>query len=396
MKGYLSIREAAEKWGVSERRVNQYCAEGRIHGVQRFGTSWAIPDTANKPGDPRKNKTHEPPKTMELYTCFMPLMSTSFAPGKCMETIEKIPNGPKKEIALAEYYYFSGQAEKAMQKAELYLTYSEAAYRLSACLIYAYACLSMGQISHARYALNEIKKTLADGVKQAPHVRAIEAFVASASAVLLHLPLPEEIPSVHEFLPLLPPGLRAFALYVLAHYLYLIEDYSRSAGIVEATLAMGGEEYPIPAIYLHLVAVMDYMSLREREKAECHMLAAWEKAQPDDLIEGLGEHHGLLGGMLEAVIKPKWPEDFKRIIDITYRFSSGWRRVHNPITGHDVADDLTTTEFTVAMLTARGWTQQEIAERMNISVNTVKSYIAQVKNKLCVKNRKELKKYMLL
>ena len=41
---------------------------------------------------------------------------------------------------------------------------------------------------------------------------------------------------------------------------------------------MGGEEYPIPAIYLHLVAVMDYMSLREREKAECHMLAAWEKA----------------------------------------------------------------------------------------------------------------------
>lgn len=155
MKGYLSIREAAEKWGVSERRVNQYCVEGRIPGVQRFGTSWAIPDTANKPGDPRKNKTHEPPKTMELYTGFMPLMSTSFAPGKCMETIEKIPNRPKKEIALAEYYYFSGQAEKAMQKAELYLTYSEAAYRFSACLIYAYACLSMGQISHARYALKK-------------------------------------------------------------------------------------------------------------------------------------------------------------------------------------------------------------------------------------------------
>ena len=29
----------------------------------------------------------------------------------------------------------------------------------------------------------------------------------------------------------------------------------------------------------------------------------------------------LLGGMLEAVIKPEWPEDFKRIIDIPYRFS---------------------------------------------------------------------------
>lgn len=400
MKEYLSTREAAAKWGVSERRVNQYCAEGRILGAKRFGSSWAIPDSAEKPGDPRKNKSQapsvKPSKKEKLYSDFMPLMSTAFEPGKCKETIAKIPAGPKKEIALAEYCYFSGQAEKAMRKAELYLTHPEASCRLSACLIYAYACLTMGQITHARYALNEIRKTLSAGAEHTPHIRAIEAFVASASAVLLHLPLPEEMPPMQKVLPMLPSGLRAFALYVLAHYLYLKEDYSRSVGIVEATLAMGGEEYPIPAIYLHLVAVMDYMSLREREKAEYHMLAAWEKAKPDDLIEGLGEHHGLLGGMLEAVIKPKWPEDFKRIIDITYRFSSGWRRVHNPITGHDVADDLSTTEFTVAMLTARGWTQQEIAEHMNISVNTVKSHLAQVKKKLNVKNRKDLKKYMLL
>ena len=98
---------------------------------------------------------------------------------------------------------------------------------------------------------------------------------------------------------------------------------------------------------------------------------------------------------LEAVIKPKWPEDFKRIIDITYRFSSGWRRVHNPMTGHDVADDLTTTEFAIAMLAARGWTTQEIAKHLNISVNTVKSHISEAMKKLNVETRKELKQYML-
>ena len=67
--------------------------------------------------------------------------------------------------------------------------------------------------------------------------------------------------------------------------------------------------------------------------AERHLLDAWELAHPDDLIEGFGEHHGLLGGMLEAVIKQKWPEDFKRIIAITYKFSSGWRKIHNPKPG---------------------------------------------------------------
>ncbi len=56
MRGYLSIRETSYKWGVSERRVNQYVTEGRIPGVERFGRSWAIPADAVKPGDPRQTR----------------------------------------------------------------------------------------------------------------------------------------------------------------------------------------------------------------------------------------------------------------------------------------------------------------------------------------------------
>ena len=396
---YITVREAAEKWGVSERRINQYCAEGRIPGAERFGGAWAIPAGAEKPGDPRKQKTQTAPPSAkqapELFPGFMPLMNTPFCPGCCKETIARMEAGPKKDIALAEYHYFSGQAEKAMQETEGYLTAADGGIRLSACLIFAYACLSMGRIDHARSSLGEIRRTLATGGETAPAARAMETFVAFAAAVLLHLPLPEEMPPAESFLPLLPPGLRAFALYVQAHYLYLKEDYANSAGMVEGALAMGASAYPISAIYLHLVAVMDYMSLKATEKAQTHLLTAWEIARPDDLIEAFGEHHGLLGAMLEAAIKPNWPEDFKRIIDITYRFSSGWRRVHNPITGHDVADDLTTTEFAVCMLAARGWTTREIAGHLNISANTAIRHISEAMKKLKVKNRKNLKQYML-
>ena len=99
--------------------------------------------------------------------------------------------------------------------------------------------------------------------------------------------------------------------------------------------------------------------------------------------------------MLESVIKPGWPEDFRRIIDITYRFSAGWRRVHNPETGHDVADDLTTTEFAVCMLAARGWTNEEIGNHMNISSNTVKRHLSSAMSKLGIDHRHDLKQYML-
>ena len=397
---YITVREAAEKWQVSPRLVQQLCIDGRVEGAQKFSGSWAIPADAEKPEDPRKarrKRAKQPEADADAIAGInlMPLMNTPFSPGSCRETIEAMADGCRKDIAWAEYHYFSGQAEKAMQESEQYLTCTDGAYRLSACFIYAYACLTMGRIDRARYVLEEIKRTLASGKESAPYMRAMEAFVAFASAVLLHLPLPEELPPTKEFLPLLPSGLRAFALYVQAHYLYLKGEYGRSAGMVEATLAMGADAYPISAIYLHLVAVMDYMSMKQTDRAQGHLLEAWAMARPDDLIEAFGEHHGLLGGMLEAVIKPGWPDAFKRIIDITYRFSSGWRRVHNPITGHDVADDLTTTEFAMAMLAARGWTNQEIAEYLNISANTEKNHISDAMKKLQVENRKELKQYML-
>ena len=158
---------------------------------------------------------------------------------------------------------------------------------------------------------------------------------------------------------------------------------------------MGAEQYPIPAIYLHLIAVMDYMRLRRTEPAQEHLLSAWALARPDDLLEGFGEHHGLLGGMLESVIKPRWPEDFKRIIDITYRSSEGWRYIHNPDTGQAVADNLTTTEFTVAMLVVQDWTTEEIAAHMGVSISTIRRHQAHIRKKLGAKSRQELAGYML-
>ena len=394
---YITVREAAEKWNISPRLAQKLCTEGRIPGARKFGGAWAIPAGADKPEDLRRTNK-DSAASLPLHTqsfSMMPLLNTPFRPGQCRATVEAMADGPRKDIAWAEYYYFSAQAEQAVQVTEPYLSSTDLALRLSACWVYGYANLTTGQIRNARRALETVQRTLAEGAQLSAHLRAAVSFVAAGAAVLLHLPLPEGLPSTREFLPLLPPGLRAFALYVQAHALYLREDFAKSAGMVEAALAMGADAYPISSIYLHLVAVMDYMRLRQLPQAQHHLLTAWALAQPDDLIEGFGEHHGLMGGMLESVFKEKWPEELRRILDVTYRFSWGWRRIHNPDTGHEVADNLTTTEFSVAMLTAQGWTGREIAAHMNISPSTVKRHLSAIKEKLEISNRSELKQYML-
>ncbi len=50
---YISAKEAAEKWGISKRRVQILCAENRISGATKVGMVWVIPANAEKPNDAR-------------------------------------------------------------------------------------------------------------------------------------------------------------------------------------------------------------------------------------------------------------------------------------------------------------------------------------------------------
>lgn len=50
---YITVKQAAATWGISDRRVRKLCEEGRISGVIRKGRSWMIPEGAKKPKDGR-------------------------------------------------------------------------------------------------------------------------------------------------------------------------------------------------------------------------------------------------------------------------------------------------------------------------------------------------------
>ncbi|QOY37341.1 helix-turn-helix domain-containing protein [Anaerobacillus isosaccharinicus] len=51
---YISAKEAADKWGISKRRVQVLCAEKRIEGANKVGMVWVIPKEADKPVDERR------------------------------------------------------------------------------------------------------------------------------------------------------------------------------------------------------------------------------------------------------------------------------------------------------------------------------------------------------
>lgn len=46
---YMTAKEAAKKWGITPRRVQSLCSEGRIEGAEHMGKIWVIPANARKP-----------------------------------------------------------------------------------------------------------------------------------------------------------------------------------------------------------------------------------------------------------------------------------------------------------------------------------------------------------
>lgn len=84
---YMTAKEAAEKWNISQRRVAVLCAENRIENAEMLGNMWLIPKDAEKPQDARSLRYFENKK-------IKPFVKWAGGKGQILETIkEHFPAG---------------------------------------------------------------------------------------------------------------------------------------------------------------------------------------------------------------------------------------------------------------------------------------------------------------
>ena len=80
----MSAREAADKWGISQRRVAVLCSENRIANVQMLGNMWIIPTDAEKPIDARSTRYN-----ITDEKCVKPFLKWAGGKGQLLKEIEK-------------------------------------------------------------------------------------------------------------------------------------------------------------------------------------------------------------------------------------------------------------------------------------------------------------------
>ena len=319
----------------------------------------------------------------------LPLISRSFAPGKCMETIEAIGDAEEREMAFAKHSMFTGNAEDAALRSERFLTHADPALCLSAHIVHCFSNVTLGRTDKAQKMMAELE-TLDVGSR----VPISGAYCAEVVRVLFHLP--EKDPTkLNEIPPALPEGCRFFLCYVLALREYLRGEYGKAEGIATAALTLNNNRYPISAIYLHIVSTISLMRRERLEEASRHFMDAWELALPVGLISPFGEHYVLLSGLNKKLINPEFYEKYCEISKYADRYFSNWITIHNRHTAQRVAPGLSKMESTVATLFSRGWNVKDVAQHLNVSHNTVKRHLFKTYQKLGVNKREQLRDYLL-
>ena len=131
------------------------------------------------------------------------------------------------------------------------------------------------------------------------------------------------------------------------------------------------------------------------EKAKEAIARAWALAEKDGYIMPFVEHYNLLQGVIEKHFKKEYKAAYDLIIENVRLYNTSWYEMYNKTEGVTVADNLTHTEFTIAMLYSRNWRAKEIASHMELSERTIMNYISYIYDKLQINNKKELEKFKL-
>ena len=317
-----------------------------------------------------------------------------FSPGEADAFLSGETEPIRRAVCEAELAYYRGRPERCVGISRQLRSSDDPAAVTGAFLIEIISALSLGNTERI-FEILQLLNDVAPLMEDMPQIKKTADFFMLFFNILTHNRAALRFPEVNVNAFAVPEDLIPMAVFAYAHYLILCGDYGRAIGLAEGTLIHTRARMPVPEIYLSIITSVGYICRSEWSKAEYYFMHAWETAEPDGLFMPFAEHRILLSGMLENCVKNKRPEAYKTISGLSAAFHKNWVAVHNSLTGEHLTDKLTGTEQNVAMLASKGLSNQEIAAFLCISVNSVRSHLRNIFNKLAIANRKQLSEYII-
>ncbi len=410
---HITVEDAAARWEMSVRRVQDLCRMGRVPGAIRWGKAWMIPTDAVRPVDGRrKTAKEEALHTQPLVrkSPFLDMTDLYHTPGKAEECIQKLSDHPEAQaLFAAEIAYSRGDIDETMRHAQYFLKNRTGFYAIqSAGMLLGLCAMWRGDLDMWQQA----KKHICEAPCHKPMDADIMALslAATDSAIRDTRDFPDWFARGRfEHLPAdAHPAARVYYvkyLMVAAQDLALgnIElDGVSGLGlmrtlpyIIEPMISqMMTDRVVMAEIYLRLLCAIAYRHIGDDSRAAEHLDRAIGLCLPDRLLGPLVEHRRQLGTFLDDRLMLADPEALRRVKLLHKHLHAGWAKLHNAILKRSVSLSLSAREREVARLVAFGLTDAQVARQLYISESSVKALVRSAKNKTGVYKRAELAYYI--
>lgn len=186
-----------------------------------------------------------------------------------------------------------------------------------------------------------------------------------------------------------------FARYIFVKMLYIEGAYDKLTAVISILISQSqAERALLSEVYLRIVAAMGFHCTGDEDQAEKHLRAALALALPDRLYAPFAEHRRNLGVGLDRLLREMDPEGLKKVVSLNAVIQEGWTTLYNSLYGKKLSNEMTIREYEVARLVLQGLTNKEIADRLGISINTVKLYLRVIFEKFGINRREDLSPYV--
>ena len=397
---YMTIAEASERWGISQRQVQHLCTLGSVEGALKFGRAWMIPKNANKPVDGRtKAARAELDADMPLprKTPFLYMSDLYNTPGTADEVGASLSYHHEAQVLFeAEVAYSRGEIDKVYDIANYLLSRHSDFYAvLSAGMLLAQCAIWKGDIHMWRKAKVHIAEAPAKNDLDR------DAMQLAISAVNIMIYNVENFPEWFKkgrFEPIHKDGYPAAKVYY-AKYLYAL-GYAVAMGLVKVDGTQGlyimsvisfsvepmiawarANNTVMSEIYLRLTCAAIYHNCGKDEDAIYHIDKAIELALPDKLYGVLAEYCRALNTLMEKRLSIMDADAWGEVKMLYKIYNEGWSKLSGTIRGKKILTTLSDKEREVAKLAAFGLSNQEIADNLHLSLSVVKQTVRIVSEK---------------
>lgn len=400
---YITVKDAAEKWQVSERRVQILCNTDRIKGAYRFGKSWMIPSTAVLPN--ARKKAEEPTLPMPRKSPFLDMTNLYNKAGGAAECAEMLINQPEAHALFeAQIAYRRGEIEKVYEQARYFLHSHSGFYAiLGGGMLLAQCAIWRGDL----YLWKEAKRHIFEAPCKGEHDRELVSLALAIidSSIYDNKDYPDwfKIGNFEALPGDAHPAAKVFYvkyLYMAAHAIatkqFKLEGVEGLAlmrmipNTIEPMISQAVlDKTIVPEMFLRMSCAVAYYNSGQKERALAHMDKAIALALPDRMYGFLAEYMRHFGDLLEQRIALQDKNAVVAVKALYNIYSVGWARLSSQVRDKMISTNLDAKDREIAKLCAFGFTTKEIAAMLHTSESTISHAITRITNKTGLLSKKE-------